>query len=585
MTDDARLDDRLHDLAHASLDRHAATVDADAAFAALTARLDGDDTVPVVTRARPRRRLWLAGAAAALVVGATVAAVTLARRSPQHHTTGTVPVTTATTATTTVAPTTARPSTTTPSTTVTPGTQPPVIAATASPAVVDSGAVVTITPSGVIQRSCGDVVTIRSGDDQRAIGQVARDGWHPAPSDGSRIVGPDCAGMVSAGAVDLVVPAELPSGEYTICLTPGTSIDGCAPVTVAAPATPPTTPPAGGVAVLDVRSFGVRADSPFPGVVVDELAPNGRRVRKAAEADEATLRATRASVLPDGSVVRLRDRSDWPRCTNGPIMHIVDGTVVDAPLQLGFARSVTATATGLIVATRDVCPDGAHWGDAGTHWELVSLDMTDPAAAVQVLQVLQTRQPDPSLVWYDHDGYVLTAGQPSIVDTSPDGRFVSFIDAFHPDRARWLLLDLAVPASMMQLPSSCALPGDIASEPRFVGGLVVVARRCALMISDVDQLPQMATGTGNLHLDAVDLATGEVVWHSAAAGVGPNSYDDTAAVSARIAGDGTVWVLLGAEGGVEERSRWFVLHGDDVAEITRDDYSSFAFDPAELTGA
>ncbi|MFT3853999.1 MAG: hypothetical protein QM733_14840 [Ilumatobacteraceae bacterium] len=580
MTDDARLDGRLHDLARSSLDRHAATVDVDAAFAALTARLGGDDTVPVVSRVRPRRRLWLAGAAAALVVGATLVTVTLARRSTQHHSTGTVPASTASSST--AMPTTAPTSTTT----VTPSTQPPVITATAMPAAVDSGATVTITPTATVQRSCGDVVTIRSGDDQHAIGQLDRTGWHLAPSDGTPVTYLACAGTVSAGAVELVVPTELPTGEYTICLTPGTSVDGCAPVTVTAPATPPTTPPTGGVATLDVRSFGVRADSPLPGVVVDELAPNGRRIRTAAEADEATLRAPRASLLPDGSTVTLAALADFPRCNNAPIVHTVDGTAVAAPPQLDAARSLTATTTGLIVATRDICPDGTTWGDAGTHWELVSLDATDPTATVQALQ---TRLPDPNLVWFDHDGYVLTAGQPSIVSASPDGRYVALIDGYNPDSTRWLLVDLDAPGALTQIPSSCPLAGDIVAEPRFVGSLVVAARQCT-WLRDADdpfgqggQGGQAGLGNGPVEVEAIDLAAGEVVWHSAAAGAGPNGYNRTAFVSARVSEDGTVWAILGADGGVEERTRWFVLHGDDVAEITRDDYVSFAFDPAELT--
>jgi len=280
-------------------------------------------------------------------------------------------------------------------------------------------------------------------------------------------------------------------------------------------------------------------------------------------------------------VVALRDQLDLPRCTNDPIVRTVDATVVDAPPQLGLARSVTATSQGLILATRDVCPEGTKWGDPGTHWELVSLDVTDAAASVDVLQ---TRLPDPSLVWYDQGGVVAAGGEPRIVGASQDGGRVSFIDAFNPDDARWLLVDLAAPESMASLPSSCPLPGDIATAPRFVGSLVVVGRLCATLTA-ADEPYSIGQGSGVLRVEAIDLTDGVVVWSSAAAGVGANSYSRTASVSADVADDGSPWVFLGAAGGVEQPTRWFVLHGDDVTEITRDDYVAFAFDPAELVGA
>jgi hypothetical protein len=242
------------------------------------------------------------------------------------------------------------------------------------------------------------------------------------------------------------------------------------------------------------------------------------------------------------------------------------------------------TSQGVVIAGRDVCPDGTRWGDPGTRWELVALDLT---ASVPSVAVLQTLQPEPSQVMFQTDDVVVAVGEPMIESISDDGRYVAFVEGFNSEQSRWHVVDLEAPSEMLDIDSTCELSGDIVAPPRFVGnGIVVVARLC--VPPDAAELAnlQQGRGSGDVQVEAVNLEaaspTERIVWHSSVPGLGADGYSRTAGLSARLGDDGSVWALLTAGSDVERQGRTFVLHRNTATDITQDGYYDLAFDPTQL---
>jgi hypothetical protein len=328
-------------------------------------------------------------------------------------------------------------------------------------------------------------------------------------------------------------------------------------------------------AQLDVGYFGRRYVNEAPYFAIDEFDADGTLLRTLPAEELASLFPRYQ--LPDGRMLALDGPRPEGRCVNQPLTPALHP-------DLTAARSIGVTSQGVVVAGRDVCPEGTRWGDPGTHWELVALDVTAPNPNVEVLQ---TRQPEPSQMLFQNDDVVVAVGEPVIESISDDGRYVALVEGFNSEQTRWHVVDLESPSEMLETDSTCELAGDIVAPPRFAGnGIVVVARRCApLDVAEPENL-QQGRGTGDVQVEAVDLAAAfppdRIVWHGSVPGVGANSYSETAGLSARLGDDGAVWALLTAGGGVEVQERMFVLHGDAATEITQDGYYGVAFDPAQL---
>jgi hypothetical protein len=86
--------------------------------------------------------------------------------------------------------------------------------------------------------------------------------------------------------------------------------------------------------------------------------------------------------LPEGARLADGRRLEPARYGRGTARCVNDAVTIDGELlhpDLNAARAINATPDGIVIAARDVCPDGATWGDPGTRWELVRVDFRQPA--------------------------------------------------------------------------------------------------------------------------------------------------------------------------------------------------------------
>lgn len=243
MADDARLDAELGRIARAGHDAEADAVDVDADWATFRAR--ADSALPTAMPLRPvapagrtvdRRLVWMGAAAAAMLM---LGGVVLAFRSGGDDTirsaTGsevpaltTIGIPTTTVATDAVTSTTAVTGTTGFATT----TVAPVVGvalATAVPTTIDPGDEFWITPVGAVTRNCGDVIWVAPATPDGGFADVGvlDDGVYSEPA-----AGRSCAGAETADSLTTTMPADMPPGEYRLCISASDVPEGCALVTV-----------------------------------------------------------------------------------------------------------------------------------------------------------------------------------------------------------------------------------------------------------------------------------------------------------------------------------------------------------------
>jgi hypothetical protein len=330
---------------------------------------------------------------------------------------------------------------------------------------------------------------------------------------------------------------------------------------------------------IGVEYFGRRTGPEPPNFAFDRIGPDGSVEATLTDAEIAALTAPDA--LPDGSTLVLDGEAPSGRCVNQPLRS--SGGSADAVLAvLPDARSLLVTSTGVVLAGRDVCGAG-RWGDPGTRWELVAVDL---ASADPTPRVLLQRESDEGSIMYDDGTVVYAVGEMYLAGASPDGRYVSVIDWFHTERAKWHLLDLQGPDGFMELVSACPIAGDIVGQPRFLDdGVVVVARLCATARAE-DASAMEPSGDGDVHVEAVDLSSpgpiNALLWSVSRPGLGTNSYSRVVQLDAMRGPDGDIWAIVTGNGGVEQDSESLVLHGTEVTDISRPGYHSFAFSPALL---
>jgi hypothetical protein len=573
MPSDAELDQALRRLARDSLSRRAARVDVDAEYAELRDRIELPPASTDVDRTSGRTR-WVAIAAAVVLLAGGIAVLAWARRDGEQAVMVPPPTTATSTATSTTP--------TGPATTAGPAIV--VTQAEADPVVVAAGDVVTITPSRTITRMCLEIVTLaRIGSGTAEYGQIVDRTWLPAPDgDATSLTYPACEGVTSDSPVEVRIPAEVPPGEYMVCLGEYDLVPGCASLTVTE-AVPPTSPPTTEPAVLDVGYYGRRTLDPAapPYFEIDELDAHGVPVRTLT-ADEVASLFPRHE-LADGSTLRLDGDAPDGRCVNQPLSRHVGSSSAPLHADLSEARSVAVTSAGLVVAGRDVCPAGTRWGDPGTRWELVTLDL---AATTPTVQVVQVREPEPAYVLFEDADMVMAVGEPHVEDVTEDGRYLAVLEAYNSEQARWHVVDLENPSQMLPIDSTCEQAGDIVGPPRFLGdSIVVVARLCAPLHTGEAPALTQGLGEGEVQVEAIDLGAAapseRIVWHGSVGGLEAHGYTRTVGLSARLGEDGQVWALLAGGGNVEVPNRTFVLHGDAATEINQGGYE-LAFDPTEL---
>lgn len=191
-------------------------------------RLISESPTLLPTHHRRRRSILAIAAGALLVVGAGVLA--LSRRSEPRQI-ATAPDSTLTQAST---------ATTSPAANPTSSTDGAGWRATVDPSVAVAGATITITPTGPIERICTDIVTIWHPSAAGLVleGQILTTGeWVPV-TPATPPTWPACIGDTTAEPLTVSLPADIPTGQYVICITSQEDPVGCGVLTVTNPDAP-----------------------------------------------------------------------------------------------------------------------------------------------------------------------------------------------------------------------------------------------------------------------------------------------------------------------------------------------------------
>lgn len=189
------------------------------------------DVAPGTSGTR-RWPLVAAAAAAVLIVGSIVA---LSTRSDDEGSIVGAPATSPPPAST------AAPTTTVPSVPATIYVVENALAR-AEPAVVAPGQQVTLTPQGVVERTCLDIVDVYTPGDDVLIGQISGTRtWSAVVEGGPPPTWPACLGETTAAPLAVTVPPVV-DGTYRFCIAGGAQPAGCAVVTVVTTGDQPTEP-------------------------------------------------------------------------------------------------------------------------------------------------------------------------------------------------------------------------------------------------------------------------------------------------------------------------------------------------------
>ena len=242
----------------------------------------------------------------------------------------------------------------------------------------------------------------------------------------------------------------------------------------------------------------------------------------------------------------------------------VDERILDSP-----ASSIAGVATGYVVVSRVVCPDGAIWGDPGTAVELVRFHVDDPE-----IEPLVFARFEPEV-----DEFGFQRGRWRAETVAPDGRYVGAAESTSVETVGFAVFDMlradASSAEPLVLPSGCADDGRfLVAPPAFVGdGVAVLAHGCG---------PNFG-----LVVDVVALDQRSLLWSQEVVGGTSQSYGGRLAGLSAVAVDGEVWVLVQSgdptAGTADLRLRTVLLDATSQTEITRlRPTSGYAFTIADL---
>lgn len=574
------LESRLRSIATDALDCSAADVPVEDDLAAVLARATDRPTPAAARDSRwPIDRLAVAAAIVLLVAGAVAV---LANRDGGDETVA--PPATVSPRTDPAGGLSSPPETANATTTI------PIAYATlasAEPDAVIPGSVVTITPAGAIFRRCPGSAKVLDGSG-REVGwtEAGNSALIPAPLTERDLGTCERYPNPSADSNSIVVPADLDPGVYRFCIAEGIVPDevvpeGCALVTVVDPelqvtqtptttVTPPTTELAPGSDVgVPFDFFARRYDDAEPYFSI-ELIDSGGSATHELTADVIAAMLRREIPIGDGVTVRLRaEEQPYGRCDNRSL-EATDAAGVDQPdpvRLIGDVRSIAATADGIVIVGRDVCPAGARWGDADTRFELQRIDLADGT-----VELLVRRDPGEAQVFYADDSVVYASQELVVQSVTNDGRYVVVEELYSTEQARYHVFDAVVGGDPVDLGSSCAQPGDLVGPPQFVAeGLVVVARECSPSEREI----------GTLAVELVSLDTLQPLWSAEIQSVSIDSYSRTVSLSARLV-DGQVWALVSSSAGVEQPVTLAAVHDGVETPIPTSGYVDYAFTADEL---
>ena len=316
-----------------------------------------------------------------------------------------------------------------------------------------------------------------------------------------------------------------------------------------------------------VRAFDPDFDAPTEYVAVRlveaqfddvrRLAPDGTDL--GSHADVASFVDDR---LPEGARLADGRRLEPARYGRGTARCVNDAVTIDGELlhpDLNAARAVNATPDGIVIAARDVCPDGATWGDPGTRWELVRVDFRQPAPEVEVLLA---RAADPFADGERHSARM--DGSVGVSAISPGGRLVALSEFTGGERPEWTIRSLTSPDTVIASASRCADPGPIVAAPVFLTDQrVVLVRACpdgaaeAMLVETVD----IDSGVVDHSVEVADLAE----W----------SEFRLITLSA-IVDSGETWSMVSI-GDLDRATTAILVRGDDATEITQPGFRTYAF--------
>lgn len=304
---------------------------------------------------------------------------------------------------------------------------------------------------------------------------------------------------------------------------------------------------------------------------VRRIAPDGTDLGPHPAVDDPT--SLPGGRLPDGArltdgrrLTPARYDSDAVRCVNDDVT--LDGEILHPDLDA--ARAIDTTPDGLVIAGRDVCPDGARWGDPGTRWELVRLDLRDADPQVEVML---TRDPDPDLVTADDQLGIRARGAAGVSAISVDERLVALADHHGGERPEWTIRALDPADTVIDPPSACPSPGPIVAAPVFVtDNVAVVGRSCPDGVSERFLVETIELGTAG---------AGLVVHSVEIADLATLSEFRYIVLSAIADGDDT-WAIASIAD-LERSTTATLVRNDTATDIAQPGYRSYAFIPDDLT--
>ncbi|TVR26398.1 MAG: hypothetical protein EA389_05515 [Ilumatobacter sp.] len=317
-----------------------------------------------------------------------------------------------------------------------------------------------------------------------------------------------------------------------------------------------------------VRAFDPEFDAPteyvalrFVGALFDDvrrLAPDGTDL--GTHPDVASFpdnRLPQGARLADGRRLEpARNDSGSVRCSNEPVT--IDGEPLHP--ELGAARAINSTPEGIVIAARDVCPGGASWGDPGTRWELVRVDLRQPDPQVEVLL---TRDPSPGVA--DGEPHATRVdGTAGISAISPEGGLVALSQYTGGERDESTIRSADNPDEVIDLPSRCAAPGPIVAAPVFLADQrVVLARTCPDSTSEP------------MFVETVDIDTGAVD-HSVEVGDLAELSEFRYITLSAVIDDGEIWSIVSIADS-DRATTALLVRGDVATEITQPGFRTYAF--------
>jgi hypothetical protein len=217
---------------------------------------------------------------------------------------------------------------------------------------------------------------------------------------------------------------------------------------------------------------------------------------------------------------------------------------------LTAAFSFDATPSGVVVATRAICPDGAQWGGAGTVAQTVLLDLSRPESGVSVL-------------YEDANGQAGPLGR-TATWISPDGRLIGVSKAISLEASQGEIVEVGALDVPLDLPSGCPNATDIIGGPITVGDDVLVARACQSGDETYTAIDRLALSDLSLEWTATIERSLNAYCNCVGISVGPGDVPS---------------LIVSGTASVEDPTRSILIVGDRQTDITHFGFDGLYFPP------